>query len=765
MPQPEQTTLVENQLLPAQTIKFFLMAIAGFSYMAIVLLLFPASNTSVYGFPTQLSFIQALEGTIQIGPLIIALCSLLLAPMRANYVSKQLAKSTQTSNLLRFGLRHSYVVVKLHLYLAIVFSLLTLVPVFLNTTLPPMMNHNLIAYLLVTLLFDLTIIGIFTHFIFRLYQHWLLAVGIFIGYILLVIFVGSATGLIKLIGFASSSSIIVTHFNDLPLLYEQANAFRLYWFTVSVLLLFIMALAPSTTTGLITQLSTLLNQLRASKPAMISALVLIGSIILQFSHLNSTTEQQNTSGITSENDALLDKHLSKQRATLTTVDLKFDHQISEQSLYLDASLQFFIQPTAQDIQTVSLQKPALLIIDELNIAAPFAYKTIETRDYYHLIFDSPLAEDQQFTVSYKGAINNDKQNPNAIKILDEGVFLTSSDFLLQSRASYCVAHPAKANEFDDCSENENYLMTDKITGNISVFTAEQREVISYDRHFIQYRYPNSGRLWHKFKIAQQESAVFSLSINKLRERSIRTEISTIMAFLSDYIPDPIASDIVVSAREMLDYYQQAIPLDRPVYITLIEQPSHLGEAVNLNDVIGMSEQLLHSRGVGKNVNEMSLLTEFVLAHEIAHHWFGYNIVPAPQSGRDFILESFAQFMAYSYMQHADKQGLSVSMQREMKRYCHAVNTLKLEDSALSQLTNQQHLAYHKGAYVLLKLNELTDNQLMAYISMAMQQLSSKQLKNNQLFIDTLIEQLPVTIQKEAKSLFYAQKADALCKVD
>ena len=530
-----------------------------------------------------------------------------------------------------------------------------------------------------------------------------------------------------------------------------------------------MALAPSTTTGLITQLSTLLNQLRASKPATISALVLIGSIILQFSHLNSTTEQQNTSVITAENDVLLDKHLTKpltkQRATLTTVDLKFDHQIAEQSLYLDASLQFVIQPTAQDIQIVSLQKPALLTIDELNIASPFAYKTIETRDYYHLIFDSPLASSQQFTVSYQGAINKDKQSSNAIKILDEGIFLTSSDFLLQSRASYCVAYPAKANEFDDCSENENYLMTDMITGNISVFTIQQLEVISYDRHLMDYRYIDNGRVFHRLEIAPQQSAVFSLSINKLRESSIRTQTSTVMAFLSDYIPDPIITDIVVSAREMLDYYQQAIPLDSPVYITLIEQPSHLGEAINLNDVIGMSEQLLHSRGVGKNANEMSLLTEFVLAHEIAHHWFGYTIVPAPQSGRDFILESFAQFMAYSYMQHADKQALSVSMQREMKRYCHAVNTLKLEDSALSQLTNQQHLAYHKGAYVLLKLNELTDNQLMAYISMAMLQLSSKQLKNNQLFIDTLIEQLPVTIQKEAKSLFYTQKADTLCKVD
>ena len=144
-------------------------------------------------------------------------------------------------------------------------------------------------------------------------------------------------------------------------------------------------------------------------------------------------------------------------------------------------------------------------------------------------------------------------------------------------------------------------------------------------------------------------------------------------------------------------------------LTIIEAPTPLGEALAFDGAIAISDKIMASRSPVSG--SPSNLLEFVMAHEVAHQWWGYRVVPARAPGRAFLMESIAQFAAYKYL---DRRGIlkeANAAENELRRYRRARGSIRNE-VPVTRAEAVDELAYNKGPFVLLSLDRLYAGTLM-----------------------------------------------------
>lgn len=209
---------------------------AGGLFLGLMGFILGRGTTRVYGFVIALDLDTLVAEALKICPLIAALSLVLLAPLR-DYLSERFA-ARQTSMPWAAAARVLGVVV-VAVASAAVFLVLAILVVLLLASGRPSTSQSLHSpQIWLSLLFDLTLIAIFTHFLHLLTRRWLLSVVIFVAYVVAVIGVGLRVNtVVQYVGFASTPAIVLTAYDPTPVNFEAAWAWRLYWLLVTAALL------------------------------------------------------------------------------------------------------------------------------------------------------------------------------------------------------------------------------------------------------------------------------------------------------------------------------------------------------------------------------------------------------------------------------------------------------------------------------------------------------------------------------------------------
>ncbi len=89
---------------------------------------------------------------------------------------------------------------------------------------------------------------------------------------------------------------------------------------------------------------------------------------------------------------------------------------------------------------------------------------------------------------------------------------------------------------------------------------------------------------------------------------------------------------------------------------------------------------------------------FITAHEVAHQWWGLQVVAANVQGRHMILESLAQYSALMVMKQVySKKKVQQFLRRELNRYLNGRATETIREVPLELVESQQYIHYGKGA--------------------------------------------------------------------
>jgi aminopeptidase N len=100
------------------------------------------------------------------------------------------------------------------------------------------------------------------------------------------------------------------------------------------------------------------------------------------------------------------------------------------------------------------------------------------------------------------------------------------------------------------------------------------------------------------------------------------------------------------------------------------------------------------------------LVTYVTAHEIAHQWWGHQLVPGDQQGATLLVESFAQYSALLVMEKMyGKEQVRRFTKYELDRYLRARGGEVVEELPLNRVENQDYIHYRKGTVAMYWLRE------------------------------------------------------------
>lgn len=138
---------------------------------------------------------------------------------------------------------------------------------------------------------------------------------------------------------------------------------------------------------------------------------------------------------------------------------------------------------------------------------------------------------------------------------------------------------------------------------------------------------------------------------------------------------------------------------------VLEFPSYADFAQSFANTIPYSENIGFLTRLG-SADKIDVVT-YVTAHEIAHQWWGHQLVPSNQQGATMLVESLAQYSALLVMEQIyGREQMRRFLKYELDRYLRRRGGEVLEELPLARVENQPYIHYQKGSLAMYWLKEV-----------------------------------------------------------
>lgn len=548
-------------------------------------------------------------------------------------------------------------------------------------------------------------------------------------------------------------------FNTLPeLSYSDMNGFghgmkaffvtQGYWLGFGMILLTIVhVLWPS---GTITDLQSRLKSLRnRTHPHNYSFVILGVSLMIGLGMIIGRGEN----AISPFSGAAGSKYFNtfkKEFETYSQLPIpKIRHMSAEIELYpntqrFSAQGNYFIEnpdPTAIDTLMIRMG------FDEIStFELPVSYKVIAAdsiMNCYVILLDQPIPPEGQLELTFSIQSKDNTLFERNSSVLKNGTFLKTDIF---PRFGY--SYEAKWKHPDDSTaHNVHYQSPDADLVDLDITigtTADQRAI-------------GPGRLvkeWHigdrnYYQYTTDQPIKFSFGINsgmyQYSEKQIYDQMLEVYAHHTTNL-----QSIEAAVQTTLPYLSAHFSPYAYPQIRVIEFPDSEGTyATAFANNLPTSEIRFIA-----NTDPTGLKTDlsfYVPAHELIHHWWGANLIPARAQGATMLTESLTEYFSLKvYQQYfgpaAAKQFLNLQHQRYWNGHR---KESRIEPPLFLVTPEQQYISYGKGAVVMNGLSQLlgeaTFNQLLTDFMDAYER-STPPYPTSTDFIHALDKKLPDSIR-------------------
>lgn len=144
---------------------------------------------------------------------------------------------------------------------------------------------------------------------------------------------------------------------------------------------------------------------------------------------------------------------------------------------------------------------------------------------------------------------------------------------------------------------------------------------------------------------------------------------------------------------------------------ILEFPRYAGFAQSFANTVPYSESIGFLADVDDSKDIDFVL--YVTAHEVAHQWWGHQVVPAYTQGAHTIVESMAQYSALMTMEKTlGKDKIKKFLRLEMNRYLKGRSAEIQKEMPLMLTEGQQYIHYNKGSVILYALKDYIGEKRM-----------------------------------------------------
>jgi len=181
-------------------------------------------------------------------------------------------------------------------------------------------------------------------------------------------------------------------------------------------------------------------------------------------------------------------------------------------------------------------------------------------------------------------------------------------------------------------------------------------------------------------------------------------------------------DMLASSRAGLDYFQGHFSPYQFAQYRILEFPRYRGFAQSFPNTIPYSEGIGF---IGRMARKDDVdLTYFVTAHELAHQWWGHQLIGGQVQGSNMMSETLAQYSAYMVMQQKyGRDYMRKVLRHFLDRYLRGRSGEVRHEPPLALVQREPYVWYEKGGQVMYtladyvgedKINAALHNFLMQY---------------------------------------------------
>lgn len=162
--------------------------------------------------------------------------------------------------------------------------------------------------------------------------------------------------------------------------------------------------------------------------------------------------------------------------------------------------------------------------------------------------------------------------------------------------------------------------------------------------------------------------------------------------------------MIQAARTSLAYYEANFSPYQFPQLRILEFPDYARFAQSFAGTIPYSESLGFITDL-RNRDAIDYVS-YVTAHEVAHQWWGHQVIGANVQGATVLSESLAQYSALMVMEHTyGRDKMHRFLRYELDDYLAGRGREALDETPLYRVENQPYIHYNKASLVFYRLRE------------------------------------------------------------
>ncbi len=169
--------------------------------------------------------------------------------------------------------------------------------------------------------------------------------------------------------------------------------------------------------------------------------------------------------------------------------------------------------------------------------------------------------------------------------------------------------------------------------------------------------------------------------------------------------------MIDATRKSLDYFTTNFSPYQHRQVRILEFPRYAKFAQSFANTIPFSESI----GFIANLTDPDSIDYvfYVTAHEMAHQWWGHQVIGADVQGQTMLMESMSQYSALMVMEKEyGREHMRRFLKYELDRYLRGRGGELIEELPLMRVEDQNYIHYSKGSLVLYRLRDEIGEQAL-----------------------------------------------------
>ena len=358
-------------------------------------------------------------------------------------------------------------------------------------------------------------------------------------------------------------------------------------------------------------------------------------------------------------------------------------------------------------------------VTKLDVEGARLVETDKKHNVYRFALEPPMAAKERRALTFESVRRNPgfKNSANRSHVNFNGTFLNALDAmpfigfnagkLLQPRdvrRRYDQEPLPRAHDLNDASHfDENVLRPDSDWVDYAVTISTTPDQIAVAPGYLEREWEKDGRRYFRYAMDRPIQNFFSFQ--SARYEVVEDTWNDVKLQVFFHPEHRFNVDRMMTAmKKSLDYFTKAFSPYQYRQLRILEFPAYARFAQSFANTVPYSESIGYVLDL-REENALDIVF-YVTAHEVAHQWWGHQVIPSNNQGATMLVETFAQYSALMAMEkeygvHAMRRFLRY----ELDSYLSGRASEPEAEKPLYRVENQPYIHYRKGSSVMYALRD------------------------------------------------------------